>query len=88
MWWSREWASGIPRSSRNDLVDVKVIRIVAVPVYHDKELISHVLVGEVVQDWVDSCGEGHCNDGYYIYHGCSVFVTVVDVCKDVINEAW
>ena len=88
MWWGRKWTSDILRSSRNDLVDVKVIRIVAVPVYHDKELISHVLVGEVVQDGVDGCVEGHCNDGYYVYHGCSVFVTVVDVCEDVINEAW
>ena len=65
-----------------------MIRIVVVPVYHDKESIPNVLVGEVVQDGVDGRVEGHCNDGYDIYHGCSVFVTVVDVCEDVINEAW
>ena len=88
MWWSREWASGIPCSSHGDLVNVMMIGIVVVPVYHDKELIPNVLVGEVVQDGIDGRVERHRYDGYYVYHRCGVFVCVVDVREDVVNEAW
>ena len=80
--------SDIPCSPHCDLVDIVMIRIVAVPMYHDEELVPDVLVGEVVQYGIDGRVERHRYDGYYVYHRCGVFVCVVDVREDVVNEAW